>query len=348
MNKEEKVLWFFLVTLGLFIVCTLCAHLGWNVFDRKEGMVSKTADAVVYTAPDGSTAVISNGSVLVTSADNTNTTYRAVHGEKNVYTSDNGGKVVVKEASGSQGGRAASITVTDGNGNAGTVFVAQAPNGTVAHGNTYDNYNHYTKTSTPTIFYGPDGGTAKIVSTNGEDTVVVTSKAGQSTVYYVDVAHTDTYVGKNGGKVVVRTNNGNTSLTVTTPDGNVYTYTDTNSYSYNEGGGADIYKEMDDPDTHVYVGSSNTAVVADVDGAIPRSAIPPGDEDLYMLKSQALVPICPKCEPVVIEKNTCPPCPAPARCPEPQFECTKTFTSKAFNPAYAPVPVMSDFSSFGM
>ena len=58
--------------------------------------------------------------------------------------------------------------------------------------------------------------------------------------------------------------------------------------------------------------------------------IPAGDEDLYILKSQIVPPICPacpKCPSVNCDdkcgSNKCPPCPACARCPEPQFECKK-------------------------
>jgi hypothetical protein len=63
---------------------------------------------------------------------------------------------------------------------------------------------------------------------------------------------------------------------------------------------------------------------------VPRNQIPEGDDDLYILKSQIVPPICPacpKCPSVNCDdkcgSNKCPPCPACARCPEPQFECKK-------------------------
>jgi len=83
---------------------------------------------------------------------------------------------------------------------------------------------------------------------------------------------------------------------------------------------------------------------------IPGNRIPPGQEDLYILKSQVVPPVCPAC-PTVINKCTgkekCPPCPPCGRCPEPSFECVKRPTYRSDNP-YLPVPVLSDFSSFGM
>lgn len=63
---------------------------------------------------------------------------------------------------------------------------------------------------------------------------------------------------------------------------------------------------------------------------ITRDQIPDGQEDMYILKSQALTPICPACPPppkvdcdAKCGKSKCPPCPPCARCPEPQFDCVK-------------------------
>jgi hypothetical protein len=82
---------------------------------------------------------------------------------------------------------------------------------------------------------------------------------------------------------------------------------------------------------------------------IPASQIPTGDEDLYILKSQIVPPVCPKC-PVVINKcenneKKCPPCPACARCPEPNFECKKVPNYKSSN-TELPLPLLNDFSQF--
>lgn len=82
---------------------------------------------------------------------------------------------------------------------------------------------------------------------------------------------------------------------------------------------------------------------------IPASQIPPGSEDLYILKSQIVPPVCPKC-PVVINKchdneKKCPPCPACARCPEPNFECKKVPNYRATN-TELPMPLLNDFSQF--
>ena len=47
---------------------------------------------------------------------------------------------------------------------------------------------------------------------------------------------------------------------------------------------------------------------------IHKNKIPPGQEDLYILKSEVVPPVCPACPPVIVDKNLvkdkpCPPCP---------------------------------------
>ena len=84
---------------------------------------------------------------------------------------------------------------------------------------------------------------------------------------------------------------------------------------------------------------------------VSRSQVPPGDEDLYILKSQVVPPVCPACPAVTTcpsVKEKCPPCPPCARCPEPAFECKKVPNYSGQNDSYLPQPVMSDFSQFGL
>ena len=109
---------------------------------------------------------------------------------------------------------------------------------------------------------------------------------------------------------------------------------------------------------------------------IPRRHIPDGDEDLYILKSEIVPPVCPACPPVQVcpaSKHKCRPCPPCARCPEPAFDCKKvpnynspqnqTLPGFYGNAGVAgssapigggssqssqPMPVLNDFSQFGM
>jgi len=85
--------------------------------------------------------------------------------------------------------------------------------------------------------------------------------------------------------------------------------------------------------------------------SISGSQIPPGSEDLYILKSNIVPPVCPACPAVTTcpsTKEKCPPCPPCARCPEPAFECKKVPNYSGQNDSYLPQPVMSDFSQFGL
>lgn len=83
---------------------------------------------------------------------------------------------------------------------------------------------------------------------------------------------------------------------------------------------------------------------------IPASQIPPGQEDLYILKSEIVPPVCPACptSSACPRQEKCPPCPACARCPEPSFECKKVPNYNSINEEYLPQPIVNDFSTFGM
>jgi hypothetical protein len=82
---------------------------------------------------------------------------------------------------------------------------------------------------------------------------------------------------------------------------------------------------------------------------IPREQIQSGDEDLYVLKSQVVPPVCPKCPEATSCPTTkkCAPCPPCGRCPEPAFECKKV---PNYNVApvsnQLPRPMLNSFADF--
>ena len=108
------------------------------------------------------------------------------------------------------------------------------------------------------------------------------------------------------------------------------------------------------PAGNTYSTYDSSAYLNSLPQGIPRNQIPPGDEDLYILKSQIVPPVCPKCPDVIqqcpdnFDATKCPPCKPCGRCELPPFECVKRPTYNAFNQNYMPVPVISDFSGFGM
>jgi hypothetical protein len=96
--------------------------------------------------------------------------------------------------------------------------------------------------------------------------------------------------------------------------------------------------------------SKNRSSSHDIRKTFRGSQIPPGSEDLYILKSEIVPPVCPACPAVTTcpTEKKCPPCPPCARCPEPAFECKKVPNYSGQNDSYLPMPVMADFSQFGL
>ena len=94
----------------------------------------------------------------------------------------------------------------------------------------------------------------------------------------------------------------------------------------------------------------NTAVTTSSSDGIQYNEIPAGQQDMYILKSQIVPPVCPACpqSSACPTQEKCPPCPACARCPEPNFECKKVPNYNAIDNQYLPAPVLNDFSTFGM
>ena len=116
----------------------------------------------------------------------------------------------------------------------------------------------------------------------------------------------------------------------------------------NQGSYQTSSNEVSDSKTHSQLGAPYTNKSP---GGIPRHQIPEGNEDLYILKSEIVPPVCPACPTVMScpsDKNKCQPCPPCARCPEPSFECKKVPNYNALKGSQVPKPILNDFSTFGM
>ena len=176
------------------------------------------------------------------------------------------------------------------------------------------------------IYYGPNGGSAKLITHNGKKIVEITGPNGSKIVYTSDNNNNHDYDNHQYNQY-----NNNDHYN------NHNQYDNTNSSNYNQ---------FDNNNSSLYYNS--------LPKGISRSQIPSGQEDLYILKSQVVPPVCPKCPNPIVKCPTdtdvtkCPPCPPCARCPEPNFTCAKIPNYSAFNQNTMPVPVLSDFSTFGM
>ena len=128
---------------------------------------------------------------------------------------------------------------------------------------------------------------------------------------------------------------GYTSSTVNGPAGN------SAAVATGTGGNTAVVTDTNNTNATAVTGpAGNTAVVR-------KSDIPPGDEDLYVLKTSIVPPVCPACPKYCEREEPCPACPPCARCPEPAFECKKVPNYTSNNDRYLPKPVLSDFSTFG-
>ena len=229
-----------------------------------------------------------------------------------------------------------------------------------------------------TTFYGPNGNSATIINTNnGQQAVQVQTPSGnytfsQSGAYYNPDDTTSTqYYGSTGYPIqtsgysqsyqgtygvsagAVTGPQGNTAYYAQGPNGNTVAGTSTNYSPYYNAyqgpyGGSNSNQGTNG---NTYSGSGyGTDYYSTMPQGVTKSQIPAGQEDLYILKSEIVPPVCPACPSSAAcpRQEKCPPCPACARCPEPAFECKKVPNYSAIDNDYLPQPVLSDFSQFGM
>ncbi len=197
----------------------------------------------------------------------------------------------------------------------------------------------YQTGASSTSYTGPYGGSAGAVTGPYGNTAYYaqgpygTTATGTTNPYYNGTSSTQYYGPYGGSAGAVTGPYGNTGYYAQGPNGTTSTGTTSTGTT----------------------SSSNTDYYNSLPPGITSSQIPSGQEDLYILKSQVVPPVCPACpassnsssnDPDSAEK--CPPCPACARCPEPSFECKKVPNYNAINNSYLPQPIINSFSSFGM
>lgn len=196
---------------------------------------------------------------------------------------------------------------------------------TVLTYNTTENMSN--QNSTTSSYIGPEGDTVNTYSTT----------EGMSTMQ-PKTQPTSSYVGPAGDTVYVYNGKKQSNPPPPPPPPPPQKTVTATTYSNQYGGSA----------TKVTGPQGNSAVI--MNQGISGNQIPPGDEDLYILKSQVVPPVCPACP----SNASCPrpkpppPCPPCARCPEPSFECKKVPNYQSINESYLPRPILNDFSSFGM
>ena len=288
-----------------------CSFLGGSNCTR-EGMIT------------GSNALVTTG------VSDTSTNDLSVIENKTFYGSNGGKAQVINNENGSY-----LIQITDSNGNTNTY--------------TYNNNNNNNNTNTNNgtngtvnadntivglTFVGPLNGKATVVKdSNNNYTIIITYPNGEKIVYHPDSSTTSTNSNTNYYPSTA------TVASVTGPQGN--------SAFYASG-----------PQGNSVSGVTNNSN-GDYNSFLPKgilaSDIPYGSEDLYILKSSVVPPVCPACPSVIQncdKEKKCNPCPACERCPDPSMTCKAVPNysqgSGTNNQNYLPIPVLSNFSSFGM
>lgn len=372
MNTMETNFIIFFVILLLALI--LCSYLGGsNYLENYDNL-----DRDTFKADDNSTAVITNNAngsrtIKVTDKNNVITEYTTSVGDiSGIFYHPSGKNAKISDD-------LTKITVTSSDKQTTTVFTSVKPPTTTpvtpvtptpdtpSSSGYYDNYNHYTGSSYASIYYGPNGATARIIDTGNNNTLVITNKNGATDIYYIDNnLNKRAYYGPNNSSArLINGSDGKSAIEVTSAAGNKALYTETNMNTFsnritetfvgnNDKNKVDTETVTGQPtlkyDPNVYLKS--------LPAGIPKSEIPSGHEDLYILKSQVIPPVCPACPPPIVkggndsngvfDVSKCPPCAPCARCPEPSFDCKKVPNYNAFNPSSMPVPVLNSFSTFGM
>jgi hypothetical protein len=344
---------FIILLLGL----VLCSFLGGSNC-LKEGFTTDSTsgpnggEIKTATGVSGNTASIAvgpQGNIYTTSDVNGNasaTSLDSIH--QNTFYGPNGGSAQVTNVNGTY-----QIDVVDAAGNT-THYTFNAPtdsssgsssgSGSSSDSSSSSSSSSSNSTIQAQTFYGPYGGKAQVVTGNdGNYLIRISYPNGQS----IDYTVTNPYVNTPTTQPVDSTIN----------QGGMYPSTSTSAAYYSgPNGGSAGYATGPYGNTVGYASGPNDNTVVGYDYSnslppgIPRNMIPPGQEDLYILKSEVVPPVCPACptSSACPREEKCPPCPACARCPEPSFECKKVPNYNAINNTYLPVPVLNDFSTFGM
>jgi hypothetical protein len=354
-KMNSALILLFILLLGII----LCSFLGGRNC-LKEGITNNTmqTSATSVTGPNGNTAGVvvgPQGNVFAGTNVNGNITIAQLQTiQKTTYYGPNGGSATVTQANGSF-----QIIVKNADGST-SIYTYTPPTSSTS-----------SITISSVTFYGPYGGKARLIVGSGGNYFI--------RVYYPDGHHenynSSSYNGTTSNTSSSNTSSSNTSSSNTASSNTSSTNTSTTQQpvetepSYPSYSTAATYPTagavtgpygnsagyVTGPMGNTFIGtsssnSSNYDYSSSLPQGIPSSMIPSGDEDLYILKSEVVPPVCPACP----TSSACPrtekppPCPACARCPEPAFECKKVPNYNAINKQLLPMPVLNDFSTFGM
>jgi hypothetical protein len=359
MNSE--VLFLFLILLFGLLGCSFLGDMY-----KKEGMKSS-----IDNTSDNSTDDSDSNNTNYDNYNHFNKTSSALSSGSTFYGSNGGTVIVGTNTDGSQ-----TLTLTLAK-NQTPIILSQSKEG-------YTNYSG--SSGSATKFYGPNNTTATVVDKNGQTAIKIKTQSGTtifteqgvdsnstsnsnvtttqyygSTGNYASSTHAEGPYGGSAGSVTGP--QGNTASYAQGPAGNTVAGTDpyysgATQYDGPSGGSTGsatgphgntaYYAQGPSGNTVAGTSTYNPYGSSALAPGIPRTHIPHGQEDLYILKSQIVPPVCPVC-PIassVPRQEPCAACPPCGRCPEPSFECKKVPNYNAISDQFLPAPIVNSFASF--
>lgn len=178
-----------------------------------------------------------------------------------------------------------------------------------------------------TSLYGPNGEICQVlVEEKNKQYLEVRDSITKPPVYYHSTFNKSGFTGPNGSSAEVYLGVDNQPrISITDAAGNtkVFSIDGTHANSTNNSN----YNPVANTGSPMGSNNYNSVYSTSLPGGIPSSQIVPGKEDLYILKTQVVPPVCPAC-------------------PQPSLDCKKKSNNK--DNQYLPYPVLNDYTSFGM
>jgi hypothetical protein len=360
----------FLIILIIIFILFFILFLGTNFYEGYVNMPSIQTSSTTSSIPSSTTSSIPSSTTSSIPSSTTSSTPSSKPSSKPSSTPSQI-NITSKVFYGSNGTQA--TLITDDNNNIDSILVISPKTGTSVfipnnnNNNNNSNSNNNNQTSnqsntytlTSNTYIDQNGNKAKILKNNNGDTIIKINYEGNIVIFKNNLPNSGyTNNDYNNSNYQNYSNSINDS---SSSSNNIDKYTSYNNDNNNN--------NVDDNNiTNISQNDNSKPLITNYDSSsyynskqgfnngIPASEIPKGSEDLYILKSQIVPPVCPVC-PSPIVKNCdksrkCPPCPAPQRCPsESDFICKKEPNYQNINSnvqKMLPLPVLNSFSSFGM
>jgi hypothetical protein len=218
-------------------------------------------------------------------------------------------------------------------------------------------YDHYTKDNYAQTYYGPNGSTVRIIHVGDTYSIIETDPNGNTNTFtlqsnhpdesFSEISHNTFYSNVTGASATVTNINGTYTIKITSSDGKVTVYSE----------------EIPQVTTSspLFDDTTMPPQASALPPGIPKAMIPFGQNDLYILKTQIVPPVCPMCpncyRPNKKNKKTSSKskgksgsseCPACETCNQSNFQYMPDFNAGQTESSSKtdPMPYLNTFASF--